>query len=184
MKNTDKITVPTFQYFYRVDVLLLRLMGFSSFDTVFSSDEFNSNWRDGCHFVIRISMILLVVLSQLHAMFYIGIGLNYSMEVFLAMCTTLLCAIKGIRWWTHRHQLHNIIHQLSLQWQSIRAQNILTIENVKVATNTKSVQTTFITSVLARSLENIVAGNDYSQHDDYIHSQLRNIAIQHNQLFS
>ncbi|KAK0162482.1 hypothetical protein PV327_006256 [Microctonus hyperodae] len=204
-------------------------------------------------------------------MFYNDIGLHYTIEIFLESGTTIMCAVKGIRWWTHRHQLHNIIHELSIQWENIRVQNILTIENIKEATNTKLVQTIFIAVmltaggiyilrpyimllsyslrsntnnsidydnlmtytagypfaiktlqecffiityqqitafvacvywvscdilyatittqitiqflVLARRLESIIAGDDYLQHDDDVHSQLRDIAMQHNQLF-
>lgn len=87
-------TVPPFRHFFRVDVLLLQLMGLSSFNTIFSNGEFHSSWSDGCFFIVGVSMILSVVSCQLCTIAYIGVDLNYSIEIFASMCTTLLCGIK------------------------------------------------------------------------------------------
>ncbi|KAK0162837.1 hypothetical protein PV327_006581 [Microctonus hyperodae] len=48
-------------------------------------------------------------------MCYVGVDLNCAIEVLSALCTTVLAAVKGMRWWTHRHQLYNILRQLLVQ---------------------------------------------------------------------
>ncbi|KAK0162480.1 hypothetical protein PV327_006254 [Microctonus hyperodae] len=60
------------------------------------------------------------------------------------MCTTLLCGIKGMRWWAQRKKLYNILRQLSIQWENARAQNFLTKENLKAAESAKSMRNIYM----------------------------------------
>ncbi|KAK0159181.1 hypothetical protein PV328_010099 [Microctonus aethiopoides] len=145
--NSSKTTIPSFQYFFRVDVSILQWMGLSSFNSVFSSDEFNSSSWAACYFIVGVSMILSIVICQMCTICYVGVDLNYAIEIFSGLCTTLLCAIKGMRWWTHRHQLYYILRQLSMQWETTRVQNFFTIENLKAAENAKNMRGIYIISV-------------------------------------
>ncbi|KAK0081340.1 hypothetical protein PV326_007726, partial [Microctonus aethiopoides] len=147
MENNSKTAIPSFQYFFRADVFLLQWTGLSSFNSVFSSDEFNASFWDGCHFFIAVSVIGLVVLSQITTIFYIGVNLNDAIEINSTMCTIMLNAIKAMRWWTHRHQLYNILRQLSMEWETSRERNYLTIEHLKAAENAKNMRNIYIISV-------------------------------------
>ncbi|KAK0085087.1 hypothetical protein PV325_005792 [Microctonus aethiopoides] len=140
-------TAPSFRHFLRVDVLLLQLMGLSSFNTFFSNGEFHSSWSDGCFIIVGVSMILSVVSCQICTITFIGVDLNYAIEIFAAMSTTFLCAIKGMIWCAQQKKIHSILRQLSMQWENARARNFLTMENLKAAERSKSMQNIYIIAV-------------------------------------
>ncbi|KAK0077409.1 hypothetical protein PV326_010070, partial [Microctonus aethiopoides] len=146
MRNNSSKTIPSFEYFYRVDISILRWIGLS-FNSVFSSDEFNSSAWAAWYFTIGVTMIWTIAICQMRTICYVSVDFNFAIEIISSLGTISLCAIKGMRLWTHRYQLYYILRQLSIQWETTRERNWLTIENLEAAENAKNIRTIYFISV-------------------------------------
>nr|QNL15044.1 olfactory receptor 100 [Aulacocentrum confusum] len=108
-------------------------MGLSSMRSVFADDSRQSKCWEVGPFVFGVSIIIFTALSEMRTLSQvIQYDLNYAIEIFTAICPGVLCAVKGVRLWTHRADLYWLLRRFKYLWDSANSRDLLD-DNMKEA---------------------------------------------------
>lgn len=86
----------SFKEYFRGDILILRLMGLTTMDGVFTKIH-QPRWRlwQICPFLFGITIIIFTLICEFRTLSrVIKYDLNYAIEIFTAMCPGILCTTK------------------------------------------------------------------------------------------
>ncbi|XP_057331699.1 odorant receptor 22c-like [Microplitis mediator] len=146
MSRIETINSVPFEEFFNAEIRMLRYMGLSWFNSVFSNDENRrEKWWEKITPLFGILILSLMLYFLTVALInIITIDITLAPEMFTALLSSSLCCFKAIRCWTHRKELFDFIRQLKVLWDTAASNKFIT-ENI------------FDSVVYAKSLRNQLA---------------------------
>ncbi|XP_011305557.1 odorant receptor 82a-like [Fopius arisanus] len=141
LKNPETRDTSSFGYFFSTDVLLLQFIGASSIVDIFKDSPRQERWWEVIAFIFGITIPSFVLFCEFVSVYLAAQkDLNYMVEALTATFSGLLSIMKGIRLWTHRVEIYNLLHDLSKLWESARQNDLVTLDMIKTAERTKLIR--------------------------------------------
>ncbi|CAD6219138.1 GSCOCT00009250001.3-RA-CDS, partial [Cotesia congregata] len=140
----------SFESFFHTEIRILRCMGLSYFNCVFSNKKETEKWWQKITPLIGlIIMSLLISMEVMKIIQVISISITYAAGIFTAMLSGMLCMFKAVRCWTHRKELFNFLQQLKASWESAYANKLLTKDELNNALYSRSLRNYVMVLVFA-----------------------------------
>nr|WGO81796.1 olfactory receptor 122 [Microplitis mediator] len=137
-----------FEDFLNGDVLVLRCMGLSYFNRVFSHNKETEKWWEKIiPFCGILTMCLLISLEIRLVLRVIVVDITLATEILTAMLSGMLCTFKAIRCWTHRKELFDFLRQLKTLWDTADSNKYITEDVLNIVLYAKSFRN-YLTAVV------------------------------------
>ncbi|XP_044579232.1 odorant receptor 67c-like [Cotesia glomerata] len=127
MSGKELTNFITFEEIFNGDVWILRCMGLSYFNRVFSNKKETEKWWEKIIPLCGIlTMSLLISMEIIRALRVIVVDIPDATEILTAMLSGMLCTFKAIRCWTHRKELFEFLRKLKILWETANLNNFVT----------------------------------------------------------
>nr|WHS04455.1 odorant receptor 52 [Psyttalia incisi] len=153
MENVKKRDISSFRYFFSTDISLLQFIGASSISDIFKDIPRSERWWEIFAFISGITLPFFVLFCEFTTVYLAAKkDLNYMIEALTATFSGLLSIVKGIRLWTHRVEIYNLLQNLSKLWESAQLNRLITSEMMKTAERTKLIRFYYCSVVIILAL--------------------------------
>ncbi|XP_063994657.1 odorant receptor 13a-like [Diachasmimorpha longicaudata] len=151
--NVNNRDISSFRYFFSTDVFLLQFTGASSIGDVFENTPRRERWWELFVSICGIIVPSFVLFCEFTTVYLAAKkDLNFMIEALTATFSGLLSIMKGIRLWTHRVDLFNLLQNLSKLWESAKLNQLITSEMIKTAERTKRIRSYYCGVVIVLAL--------------------------------
>nr|WGO81748.1 olfactory receptor 70 [Microplitis mediator] len=150
MDEMEILNSVPFESFFRTEIRILRYMGLSYFNRVFSNKEETEKWWEKITPLFGILiMSLLISMEIMKIIRVISISITLAAGIFTAMLSGMLCTFKAVRCWTHRKELFDFIRQLKVFWDTASSNKFITKNQLNSALYARSLRNYVIVLVFA-----------------------------------